>query len=56
MVFVSGERFCTRDEESCTFVIHEEVKFEIKAGFIYLKDNPVSALQYPCFYKPNIPK
>ena len=55
MGVVIRERFCTRDEESCTFISHGRVKFEIKEGFIYFQDNPTSALQYPCFDMKNIP-
>ena len=36
---VSGERFCTKIGESCTFGSHGKVKFEIKSGFIYLQKN-----------------
>ena len=46
MGIISGERFFTRDEESCTFGSHRRLKFEIKSGFIYLQENPTSALQY----------
>ena len=56
MGVVSGERFCTRYEESCTFGSHGRVKFEIKSGFIYFQDNPTAALQYTCFYTTNMHK
>ena len=54
--FMSGEWFFTRNEESCTFGSHGRVKFELRSGFVYLEDNPTSALQYPCFDKKNLPK
>ena len=56
MGVTSGELFCTRDEDSCTFGSHGRVKFDIKAGFLYLQENPISTLQPPCFGMENIPK
>ena len=53
---VSGERFCTIDEESFNFGSHGRVTFEIKAGFICLQENSTDTLQPPCFDKTNIPK
>ena len=32
------------------------VKFEIRSGLSFLKENPTGALQYSCFGKTNIPK
>ena len=56
MGVASGERFCKRNEESFTFVIHWRVKFENKSGFIYLQDSNTYALQYMCAYMKNTPK
>ena len=56
MGVVSGERFFTRNEESCTLGSHGRVKFQIKSGFIYLQGNPTDYLIFPCFDTTNIPK
>ena len=56
MSVMSGERFCTRNKESCTFGSHGRVKFEIKSGLIYLQYNPKYSIQSACFDMTNIPK
>ena len=56
MGVVSGERFFKRNEDSCNFGSHGEIKFEIKTSFIHVKDNPKDALWCPCFDTTNIPK
>ena len=49
MVIMIGKRFCTRDEESCTFGSHGRVKVEMKSGFIYLQYNTAATLKSPYF-------
>ena len=46
---ISGEQFCRRDEESCTFGSDGRVEFELKVRFIYLQDNTMEYFQYMCF-------
>ena len=54
--FMSEEQFCTIDEDSLPCGSHGRVNFEIKAGFIYLQDNPTAVLQLPCFDMENMHK
>ena len=56
MGVASGELYCTIIEESFTFRSHGRVKFEIKAGFIYLPDNNTVSLWFTFIYMTNVPK